>query len=163
MVCKEYACHILFSYIIMKLRYETNCWSLFWVYKFNQKWKNLKIQKKKIFFNFFSIFYFCLFLIFWQHCVHKSNQIFETSPFLKKLDTPNCPKNKKNGKIFFQKNWKKKFFFVFLKFFISDRIYTPKIMTNNLSHVFSSWLYTKKVCDRHTLCTPRPTKAPLCS
>ena len=83
LVCKEYACHILFSYIIMKLRHETNCWSLFWVYKFNQKWKNLKIQKKFFFSIFLKKFYFCLFLIFWQHCVHKSNQIFETSPFLK--------------------------------------------------------------------------------
>ena len=32
--------------------------------------------------------------------------------------------------------------FQFLKFFISDWIYTTKTMTNNLSHVLSSWLYT---------------------
>ena len=35
----------------------------------------------------------------------------------------------------FQKNCKKKIFFVFSKFFISDWIYTPKTMTSNLSHV----------------------------
>ena len=46
---------------------------------------------------------------------------------------------------------KKKSFFVFLKFFISDQIYTPKIMINNLSHVLSSWLYMKKVCDMHDI------------
>ena len=63
----------------------------------------------------------------------------------------------------FQKKCKKNFFFEFLKFFISDRIYTPKIMTNNLSHVLTSWLYTKKVCDMHVLCTPRPIKGSLCS
>ncbi len=49
----------------------------------------------------------------------------------------------------------KKNFFVFSKFFISDRIFTPKIMTNNLSHVLTSWLYTKKVCDMHIFCILR--------
>ena len=57
--------------------------------------------------------------------------------------------------IIFKKIAKKKFFFVFSKFFISDRIFTPKIMTNNLSHVLASWLCTKKVCDMHILCIPR--------
>ena len=123
LVCKEYACHILFSYIIMKLRHETNCWSLFWVYKFNQKWKNLKIQK-----------------IGWRSTL-RNHWLYRPAP---------------RTSVF-------KIFFVFLKFFTSDRIYTPKIMTNKLSHVLSSWLYTKKVCDMHTFCTPRPTKATLCS
>ena len=63
----------------------------------------------------------------------------------------------------FQKNCKKKFFFVFSKFFISDRIFTPKTMSNNLSHVSTLWLYTKKVCGMHSLCTPGPTKAALCT
>ena len=31
LVCKGHAFHRLFSYIIMKLRHETNCWSWFWV------------------------------------------------------------------------------------------------------------------------------------
>ena len=53
-------------------------------------------------------------------------------------------------------------FWFFFKFFISDQIYTPKIMTNNLSHVLTSWLYTKKVCDMHALCTPRHMKSPVC-
>ena len=63
----------------------------------------------------------------------------------------------------FQKNCKKKNFFVFSKFFISDWIYTPKTMSNNLSHVLSSWLYTKKVCEMHTLCIPRHIKGTVCS
>ena len=29
----------------------------------------------------------------------------------------------------------------------------------NLSHVLSSWLYTKKVCDLHTLCIPTHLKS----
>ena len=63
----------------------------------------------------------------------------------------------------FQKKFKKKiFFFDFLKFFISDRIYTPKIMTNNLSHVLTSWLYMKKVCDMYTLGVPAYTKRTVC-
>ena len=53
LVCKGCAFHILFSYIIMKLRHETNCWSWFWVYNSNQKWKILKIRKKNFFFHFF--------------------------------------------------------------------------------------------------------------
>ena len=52
LVCKGHTCHILFSYIIMKYRHETNCWSWFWVYKPDQKWKILNIQKN----YFFAIF-----------------------------------------------------------------------------------------------------------
>ena len=115
--------------------------------------------------NFFCKFFefFFLFKTFWTIRVYESNQILQSSLFWK-FDPLNCPKNIKNEK-FFSKNYKKNFFFFFefLKFFISDRIYTPKIMINNLSHVLSSWLYTKKVCDWHTRCTQRPTKAPLCS
>ena len=66
LVCKGCAFHKLFSYIIMKLRHETNCWSWFWVYNSNQKWKILKMI-------FFSIFFckkifsgFSNFLNFWQ-------------------------------------------------------------------------------------------------
>ena len=58
-MCKGHACHILFSYIIMKSRHETNCWSWFWVYKFDQKWKILKIQKK-FFFLYFQNFSFLI-------------------------------------------------------------------------------------------------------
>ena len=64
LVCKGYACHILFSYIIMKLIHETNFWSWFWVYKSNQIWKILKNTKK----NFFSVFFwkfFFTFFAFW--------------------------------------------------------------------------------------------------
>ena len=59
LLCKGHACHILFSNIILKFRHETNCWSWFWVYKFDQKWKILKIQKKKKFFfqYFFEKFF----------------------------------------------------------------------------------------------------------
>ena len=71
LVCKGHACHILFSYIIMKSRHETNCWSWFWVYKFDQKWKILKIQKKFFFFWIFKIFHF------WSNLyTHNHNQQF---------------------------------------------------------------------------------------
>ena len=71
------------------------------------------------------------------------------------LCTLNCQKIKnKRNKNFFKKI-EKKIFFEFLNFFISDQIYRPKIMTNNLSHVLASWLYTKKVCVMHILCIPR--------
>ena len=83
LVCKVCAFHKLFSYIIMKIRHETNWWSWFWVFKADQKWKKFKIPKKIFFFQFFWKFFFSHFLFFWQFSVHKSNQIFETSSFLK--------------------------------------------------------------------------------
>ena len=49
-----------------------------------------------------------------------------------------------------------------MKFCISYRIFTPKIITNNLSHVLTSWLYMKKVCDMYTLGVPAYTKRTVC-
>ena len=54
LVCKGCAYHILFSHIIIKIRHETNCWSWFWVYKSDQKWKILKNTKKNFFCCFFG-------------------------------------------------------------------------------------------------------------
>ena len=79
LVCKGHACHILFSNIILKFRHETNCWSWFWVYKFDQKWKILKIQKKifffniflKIFFHFLKFFGSLVCLILWKRANFK--------------------------------------------------------------------------------------------
>ena len=65
LVCKGCAYHILFSHIIMKIRHETNCWSWFWVYKSDQKRKNLKNTKKNFFFAFFLKKNFKVFSIFW--------------------------------------------------------------------------------------------------
>ena len=49
----------------------------------------------------------------------------------------------------------KNFFLYFQNFFISDWIYTPKIMTKNLSHVILSWSYRKKLYEMHILCIIR--------
>jgi len=110
LVCKGHACYRLFSYIIIKLRHGTNCWSWFWVYNSNQKWKILKIRKKIFFSFFFWKKFFSLFLIFGQLTVCKSNKIFKTSPFLKNSKhktVKKLKKFKKTKKNFLQKNWKK--------------------------------------------------------
>ena len=117
--------------------------------------KFLKNTKK----FFFSIFLKNFLLPFFQ----LFGQIFQISPFLKNLTHLTVLKIRKKLKVFFSKKYEKNFFFVFFIFFFSDRIYTPKTMTNNLSHVLSSWLCAKKVCDMHTLCIPRHTKDTLCS
>ena len=109
--------------------------------------KNFSIFLKKKFF-----------LVFWNFWQFNDSNYFKNGlklNILYNLYTLNCPKHKKSEKIFFQKKLKKNFFLYFLKFFISDWIYTPKIMTKNLSHVILSWSYRKKVCDMHILCILR--------
>ena len=147
----------------MIIWHETNFWSWFWVHKSIKKWKILKNTKKKIFSIFLKNFLLPFFQLFGQFRVYKSNLIFQISPFLKNLTHLTVLKIRKKQKILFSKIIKKKIFLYFLIFFFSDRIYTPKTMTNNLSHVLSSWLCAKKVCDMHTLCIPRHTKDTLCS
>ena len=105
LVCKGHACHILFSYIIMESRHETNCWLWLWVYKFDQKWKILKIQKKK---NFFSIFFWKIFFIFKNFLDRLVCLIFKKRTILKYLIwfihsklSKNLKNFKKIKKIFF--------------------------------------------------------------
>ena len=94
LVCKGHACYRLFSYIIIKLRHGTNCWSWFWVYNSNQKWKILKIRKKKNSVFFWKIF----FLLFWFldsfQCINQTKYL-KLAHFLKI----------RNIKL--SKNWKK--------------------------------------------------------
>ena len=107
LVCKGCAFHKLFSYIIMKLRHETNCWSWFWVYNSNQKWKILKMI---FFFQFFFVKkFFQVFQFFW---------IFDSLMFRIFLKWPNL-------------KYLKKFFLYFLNFSFLIGFMHPKSWPKN--------------------------------
>ena len=110
LVCKGCVYHILFSHIIIKIRHETNCWSWFWVYKSDQKWKILKNTKK----NFL--------LFFWKLCKGYACHILLSYIIMIIWHETNfwswfgVHKSIKKWKIL--KNTKKIFFSIFLKNFL---------------------------------------------
>ena len=114
--------------------------------------------QRRFFFSFFSWKKNFSFLNFFNFSTVWCFEFFKNGLVLNiliDLYIVNCPKIKKSEN---KKNFQKKteiFFSYFLKFFIPDCNFWPKIMTNNFSHVLIYWLYTKKVSNMHVLCTPK--------